>query len=326
MAIISVTRARNLFIRNADLRRPCLPQSTLRTSTCMQAAADSMIEQKAPHEDIKSELERTGYLILPDFASKEQCEKLKTRANELVDAFDPVEVAIFSTTNQEKLTTDYFMDSAAKVSFFFEEGAFAEDGSLVKPKALSINKMGHAMHDLDPVFREFSRSDAMKDLYRQLGFQRPLPVQSMYIFKQPAIGGPVVPHQDSAFLTTEPLSCVGIWLAIEDATVSNGCLFSSPGNHAAGLRGRMTAAAGGGVSWPTGVPAFDDLQLAPLEVTAGTLVVLHGSNVHGSSANTSPDSRHAYSMHVVEGAPGTQWLPDNWLQRPPEQPFEPLYE
>jgi len=40
-----------------------------------------------------------------------------------------------------------------------EEKAFGSDGSLKQPKALSINKMGHAMHDLDPVFRAFSRSD-----------------------------------------------------------------------------------------------------------------------------------------------------------------------
>lgn len=117
-----------------------------------------------------------------------------------------------------------------------------------------------------------------------------------------------------------------MWLALEDATVANGCLFSSEGNHAAGLAARMTADGAGGVTWPSGTPDFSALQLEPLEVAAGTLVVLHGSNVHGSSANTSPQSRHAYSMHVVEGAPGTAWLPDNWLQRPAGQPFEPLYE
>ncbi len=31
------------------------------------------------------------------------------------------------------------------------------DKQLTKPKALAVNKIGHAMHDLDPVFREFSR-------------------------------------------------------------------------------------------------------------------------------------------------------------------------
>lgn len=48
------------------------------------------------------------------------------------------------------------------------------------------------------------------------------------------------------------------------------------------------------------------------QMRAGSLVVLHGENVHYSSPNTSDISRHAYSMHMVEGAQGVAWAPDNW--------------
>ena len=44
---------------------------------------------------------------------------------------------------QTKSTDQYFLESASNVSFFFEEDAFAEDGSLRQAKALSINKIGH---------------------------------------------------------------------------------------------------------------------------------------------------------------------------------------
>jgi len=44
-----------------------------------------------------------------------------------------------------------------------------------------------------------------------------------------------------------------------------------------------------------------------------------------SAENTSPVSRAAYSVHYVEGGPGVTWLPDNWLARPPESPWTPLY-
>ena len=129
----------------------------------------------------------------------------------------------------------------------------------------------------------------------------------------------------SAFLTTDPLSCVGIWLAVEDATLQNGCLFAASASHHDGVRGRMVLDdSKSGVTWGSGKPDFSDLTLAPLEVKAGTVVLLHGNNVHGSNANTSEDSRHAYSMHVVEGE-GVEWLPDNWLQRRADLPFEPLY-
>lgn len=42
----------------------------------------------------------------------------------------------------------------------------------------------------------------------------------------------VSPHQDSTFLYTEPLGRVlGIWIALEDATLENGCLWFIPGSH-----------------------------------------------------------------------------------------------
>ena len=42
---------------------------------------------------------------------------------------------------------------------------------------------GHALHDLDPAYRSFSRSPKMAQLFRELQYQRPLPVQSMHICK-----------------------------------------------------------------------------------------------------------------------------------------------
>jgi hypothetical protein len=60
-----------------------------------------------------------------------------------------------------------------------QEKAFDEAGRLRQPKALSINKIGHAMHDLDATFRAYSRSDKMAAAMRALGFRRPVPVQSM---------------------------------------------------------------------------------------------------------------------------------------------------
>ena len=48
-----------------------------------------------------------------------------------------------SFDTQIKKTDQYFLESANEVSFFFEEDALAEDGSLRQAKALSINKIGH---------------------------------------------------------------------------------------------------------------------------------------------------------------------------------------
>ena len=85
--------------------------------------------------------------------------------------------------------------------------------------------------------------------------------------QQPNIGGEVVPHQDSTFLYTDPPSVTGLWFALEDATVANGCLFTLPGSHKPGVHRRMVTQPGGGVTFD-GEPAQYDLeQFVPVEVS-----------------------------------------------------------
>ena len=98
------------------------------------------------------------------------------------------------------------MKSAYHISFFLEES--------IKPPILdkhaSINKVGHALQDLDHVFRKYSYRPDYKALLNDLGYVNPQIVQSMYILKAPKIGGAVKPHQDSSYVITEPDSCMGI--------------------------------------------------------------------------------------------------------------------
>jgi phytanoyl-CoA hydroxylase len=265
------------------------------------------------------DFERQGFLVLPGFASEAACDALEARAEQLVAGFQPETVSIFSTYEQTRISDEYFLSSGDKVRFFFEENAFKPDGSLRQDKALSINKIGHALHDLDPLFDRFSRAPGLAELATELGLKQPLLVQSMYIFKQPHIGGEVNSHQDSTFLYTQPLTCLGLWFALEDATVENGCLWALPGGHTLGLKKRFVRAPGGGTAFqvldPTPLP---EEGFVPLEVKKGTLVVLHGLLPHKSGANTSPKSRHAYAVHLID-ATATYPL-DNWLHRAPDMP------
>ena len=260
-----------------------------------------------------------GFLIIPHFVASSACDALRERAERLVADFDPRGViSIFSTKNQTGTSDDYFLESGDKIRFFFEENAFNSDGSLRQDKALSINKIGHALHDLDPVFDEFSRTPALVELVTSLGVKLPLLMQSMYIFKQPKIGGEVTCHQDSTFLYTEPDSVIGLWFALEDATVENGCMWTIPGGHKVGLKSRFLRAGRStrfevydASPWPVD-------ELIPLEVGKGALIVLNGCLPHLSRANLSARSRHAYTLHVIDAE--SYYPPDNWLQRGVDMP------
>ena len=70
-------------------------------------------------------------------------------------------------------------------------------------------------------------------------------------------------------------------------------------------------------------PSYDLELFDPIECEAGTLVLLHGENVHYSAENTSPVSRHSWALHFVESSPGCAWAADNWAQ---SQTWEPLYD
>ncbi|XP_066569052.1 phytanoyl-CoA dioxygenase domain-containing protein 1 isoform X2 [Amia ocellicauda] len=250
-----------------------------------------------------------GYLVLDGFLSPEECDALRERMADIVEGMDvPQHCRLeFSTDHDEQIksqgSADYFLTSGDKIRFFFEKGVFDDKGDFILKKERSLNKIGHALHAYEPLYKNITHSPNVQ---------------------QPEIGGEVMPHQDATFLHTEPLGRVmGFWIALEDATLDNGCLWFIPGSHQNGITRRM-------VRTPKGTDfigrdnTYEDNQFLPAPVKKGGLVLIHGEVVHRSGQNTSQRSRHVYTFHVME-AEDTRWNPENWLQPTPELPFPSLY-
>jgi phytanoyl-CoA hydroxylase len=267
----------------------------------------------------QARVRRDGFLVLPEFADPAACLALRARALELARTHvpPPESATVFTADGGARHAAErYFLTSGEAIRCFFEKDAFDADGRLRGEAHLSLNKLGHAMHDLDDEFGAFSRTPALAAVARDAGLAEPLLLQSMYIFKQPRIGGEVVCHTDHTYLWTDPPSATGFWFAIDDATTENGCMWALPGGHRLPVkaRSRLNAA-----RTATELEVFDaepypSEGLVPLEARRGTLILLHGTLPHLSGPNRSDKPRHAYTLHAIDAR--ARYLPDNWLQRP----------
>ena len=255
-----------------------------------------------------------GFVVLDQFIDKNTLEEIKNQAQHIIEKWNEDNSShTFSTKNNDRSDYDYFLDSAEKICCFFEEEAFDDAGKLVQDRNLSINKIGHALHELDPIFKNFSHMKVFGQIAADIGIKQAQIRQSMYIFKQPRIGGEVHWHQDATFFHTTPNSVVTYWFAIEDATLENGCLWVEPGGHLSPLRERFdlnerttTMVSLDKTPWPTTKNAQS------VEVKAGSIVVFHGLLPHYSAPNRSQKSRQAFTLHVTDGA--CEYSRSNWLQ------------
>ncbi|KAI9595895.1 hypothetical protein BDF19DRAFT_440490 [Syncephalis fuscata] len=250
-----------------------------------------------------------GFLALPGFLSNIDIEQAKERIQHYIDAWCPDDhpLIAFTTSIDNHIKDEYFLTSGDKIRYFLEEGAL-QNGQLVVAKNCAINKIGHALHVLDPVFKQLTFNPVIKKAATTLGLVDPLVVQSMAILK------------------LQPPSALGFWIPLEDCTVDNGCLYFIPGSHKEyPITTRLVRNSKGGVevlTENTTAPPIDDSRYVKVDCPAGTLVIIHGGVIHRSNANTSPHSRWAYTFHLVEGQ--ATYSDKNWLQPTETLPFPKL--
>ena len=278
-----------------------------------------------------SNYKENGIGVWEDFIPESKCleiiEEMKKLVSEakLDSTNSKAPKSIFSTqeeSHEDRGEDQNFIKSSEDISFFWEENAFDENGKLKFEPIFCLNKVGHALHTLNGVFKDLIFSEKAKSLFRELKWENPMVPQSMFIFKQPKIGGEVTPHMDSTFLYNENLpgdGLLGLWLALEDATVENGCLQFVPKSHKTikNVPRRFARVEG---SDPVKVvmegqdPVFEEKDWVMAPVKKGSLVLIHGKVMHRSFKNVSESSRNIITWHCVEGGKGCKWSEKNWLQ------------
>ena len=94
--------------------------------------ADRFAWQGRYDQPMATAWERDGYLVLDDFVSPEDVARMRARTDSLIKDFDiEAHRVVFSAKGQSHAASDYFMKSAANISFFLEEEAVDEGEALV---------------------------------------------------------------------------------------------------------------------------------------------------------------------------------------------------
>ncbi len=117
----------------------------------------------------------------------------------------------------------------------------------------------------------------------------------------PRHGGVVAWHQDYSYWTrTRPMAHLTCWIALDDATIENGCLQYVPGSHRWSLL-PITGLAGGMEAITSVLSEEQQSQFRPvaIELSKGEASFHHPLMVHGSSENRSNRPRRGAVLNVV---------------------------
>ena len=267
---------------------------------------------------------RFGYVIIKNVFEQKHCDDMKKRAYFFVENDHSSNTVGFSLKKNKHHTSNNFLSSAYKINNFYEDKMINKDGTFKDKKINCISKLGHCLHDVDLIFKKYSYHDSIKKIIKLTNLSEPILNQSSYIFKQPLVGGEYLWHQDSTYLLTNPLSCLALWIAIDDANEKNGCLVVKPSSHKEKIRKRVKYIKGKIIKENLVNKEWDETNNVSLSVKTGSIIMFDGSLAHKSSENFSKQSRNTYVMHFFDN--NCKYSKENWLQRPLNFPFKNFYE
>jgi ectoine hydroxylase-related dioxygenase (phytanoyl-CoA dioxygenase family) len=234
-------------------------QRTATAATHQPAHADG--------SELVSRYRRDGYLVLPDALRSDEVRALREEAGRICRGERGV------------------VDGA--------QPAADEPDELIVRRYLCI----HFPHKLSELMRGMLAHPVVVDALTQLIGRNLKAMQSMLFIKSEGKPGQAW-HQDELFIPSRDRSLTAAWIALDDATVENGCLWVLPGSHRPGIlypdRDHHDP------RFDCEVEAYDfpyrDEDAVPVEVTAGSVVIFNGYLLHRSLPNS---GRHGLRRALV---------------------------
>lgn len=178
----------------------------------------------------------------------------------------------------------------------------------------------HQPHYVSPTMEKYVRHPIVSGILSQITAAH-LPywdgsvkcMQSMLFVKPPNFQGQAW-HQDEIYIPTRDRSLIGAWMALDDATIENGCLWIIPGSHRQGyLYPQRPHNNPEEFDFAPESHGFDESAAIPVEVHTGTVVLFNGYLLHRSHKNRSSVYRRVLVNHYMNA-----WSLLPWSLQPGE--------
>ena len=217
---------------------------------------------------------------------------------------------LFSTAEVEELkndTSNIFKGNYGRLEGLLPVGEGESDADILK-KYVAV----HFPHKISPVIKRYLSHAAVVDVLTNIVSPNVKCMQSMLFVKGPGKAGQSW-HQDEFYIPTRDKSLIGVWIAIDNASVQNGCLWVIPGSQKGGyIMPRVENKSDEYADVDTiDVSGFPAEELIPLEAKKGDVVFFNGYLLHSSLRNKTQDHfRTALVNHYMRAESMLPWDQD----------------
>lgn len=223
------------------------------------------------NETLQDEYQKNGYVVVEGMFTPEELKSLRERITAIAEG---------------------------RVPRFPEKDIEFEPGSNASSGIMAIRKINRCAEN-DAVFMTHAGNERVLDIVESL-IGPDIKLFASQCFMKPPGGVEKPYHQDSAYFTIEPLSMVTCWIALDDVTIENGCMWVIPGSH----RGEIFDHS---QEWDVGgrkdmqVPDkhLDLSREVPITLQAGSCSFHHSVLLHRSGRNQTSTSRRGLAIHYM---------------------------
>lgn len=203
-------------------------------------------------------------------------------------------------------TAEIFKGNRGHVDGLVDPGELTNEEILKKYIAI------HFPHKISTVIKSYLLHQRITDVLTKIISPNVKCMQSMLFVKAPGKAGQSW-HQDEYYIPTRDRSLTGVWIAIDDASLENGCLWIIPGSNMSGYimdRVPNTSAEYADVD-TVDVSGFEKENIIPVEVKSGSVVFFNGYTLHSSQKNKTEDCfRTALVNHYMSAESMLPWDQD----------------